>query len=685
MIERTNAAAGKVNLYSPTSSGYYPYWDSVYLRFTVSVYYGSRYLESCVFINNEPTPWKTYTSTSVSDFITRDFLVGIHSLKVVAYFLGDDPVQKTTSFTITSATDENDYCDLRIDKVHSSGYDGYDMTICVIEDILGYNLETDDYTKFHPIIYKQTRSSLREIYYYDPNNYTDYDLDGLTNDHNIKDQVWDTIAAKNSETSLYSYITDLHGTCFMTSLLQVVPRARIVFIEVDGGIFELIAAYKWLCEDVDPSSGITYRFEDLGIDVLCTAQDHIGYNRIENWIELMSTDSDNPVIVVAPTGNSNQNYVSSPADLEYTIGVGGVQDSDPIQLFDSFLSIKNCWDYANPENFDYDIDGSHYIRDGMGPISLCTTNLPNGITYDGVRFFDDFDDGYIEAWYYGTASQYLAGALWLRNSDWDTSSTTNNFQDGYCARIYKDTFTIFKSVDGSLTSLVSTTLPILWHNRWWHIEFEAVGSQLKAWLTDYSGTYYKFIQVQDSTYDSGYCGFSARTNMLDPRVMYIDSIIVKNYDEIVDWDGEITARQVNWIRYESYNPGRSAGSNYGTGIDITSICYGTKLGWNPMHPDNAQRNTEFSGTSNACPIAAGIITLGLQVYRCYHPSQAKLKYYNVRGLLLSTGDPHGEAPATNDDSIIAPAYPLLAPDYWHSEYGYGIIDAYEFWLACKSL
>jgi len=129
-------------------------------------------------------------------------------------------------------------------------------------------------------------------------------------------------------------------------------------------------------------------------------------------------------------------------------------------------------------------------------------------------------------------------------------------------------------------------------------------------------------------------------------------------------------------------------ANTGYGVDIAAIYWGTMLDWEPV-PDL----DEFAGTSNACPMVAGIIAL-LEQYQNHYKSGTDLTVSIVQTLFEETGDEPGAAPSSDKNEISGyldwineygsnpyyntfPYYTLA--DYPTYNCGWGIIDGYEMY------
>ncbi len=135
---------------------------------------------------------------------------------------------------------------------------------------------------------------------------------------------------------------------------------------------------------------------------------------------------------------------------------------------------------------------------------------------------------------------------------------------------------------------------------------------------------------------------------------------------------------------------RDIRANSGWGVDIAASFAGTILDWAPVPSFD-----EFAGTSNACPMVAGIIALLEEYQDSYRPNE-DLTVSLVQLLFQKTGDALGSAPSQQGEYIFGsyswlqnayPGYPYVA-DYEHAIYttsncGWGIIDGYEMWKYFK--
>ncbi|MCG3222453.1 MAG: S8/S53 family peptidase, partial [Candidatus Heimdallarchaeota archaeon] len=322
------------------------------------------------------------------------------------------------------------------------------------------------------------------------------------------------------------------------------------------------------------------------------------------------------------------------------------------------------WNYAHPEYFT--LSSQFYIGDGVNTQSLRAHGDSNGVTYDGVQYERNIPDCTIETWMRAHTTQYQVGALWLR-TDQNDPEANPTFQNGYCVLLYRDYAEIRKYVNGVKTTLDYQPLNQNWLNTWWHVKFQAEGSSLKAWIQKQGSSQIFELTATDTTFSDGKPGFSARTNLDsgDPptiRTLFFDELKIS----INHWYKELK-------------------SNYGYGVDILSIYRSTHIGWdvNPLDPYNPY----FSGTSNACPLVSGIITLIKQV-----DITLSIDDFNdprdEDSIFINIGDPLGYAPgdcsAPNEGTNeINGAFFGVNPYDETSNvalYGWGIIDAYEIYL-----
>ncbi|MHA1629182.1 MAG: S8 family serine peptidase [Candidatus Heimdallarchaeota archaeon] len=669
---------GSITIYAPQTNEEIYWLDYITIHFKVKTNGQNVFKLSKVFIDNQFI--KNYNSEEVSDSLVNSYYVGKHILKIQAYFISwATPIEMTRTIYIKSEIDHQDFHDLRIDKLQNLGLGGQGITICIIDKNLGTNAYYNGILSevYNPQIFMERGDKYRQIIYYDM-SWEDDDkiLNGFGKSNIAKKDIWEAIADDNSlESNSYDTVIDLHGTCVLSVLTQIAPHARFVFIkaEPNTGPHGYAAALQWLVEN--------NRFITFGIDILVMSWGiDTDIANIRTSLTTMANCGSNPVIPVAAVGNGNYNSVDFPAAYNNVIGVGGVQDSEFYGYSESFdykgeqdhFTSSNIWNYAHTDNFK--INGERYIHDGFNSLSLkalANKGDSSARTYDGVQFWDELQDGSIEAWFYGAHSQYQVGALWLRTGEIKNNQNPT-FSRGYMARLYNDELSIFKWDGTSLQKLTSKPLNVLWHNKWWHLKFEIVGDTLQAWAT--SDSYHTEVCAVDSdqTLSTGKAGFSARTNLAPDRYLYIDSLKIKDYKSYK-----------NWQRYTQWLPNDQGGSNYGRGLHVYAIGESTNLGWNPFYPKETDNEFEFSGTSNACPIVAGIIALLKQQWPNLNVDDFLQR--NEEGIILNTGDPLGYSPgdcnAPNEGAeMIHSAYIGVDPVVDQTETGWGIIDAYEMYL-----
>jgi len=138
-------------------------------------------------------------------------------------------------------------------------------------------------------------------------------------------------------------------------------------------------------------------------------------------------------------------------------------------------------DYAHPNYFSRETS-SFYVKDDDG-YSLKVTPDSNGKNYDGVQFNFTFSDGTIEGWFYPEGSYSLIPALWMRTTT--LNLTTNpSFTEGYMLRLYENKAYIQRrDTTNGWTILTSYNLGEYIEDNWWHMKFEANGTQLNGWVT----------------------------------------------------------------------------------------------------------------------------------------------------------------------------------------------------------
>ncbi len=132
------------------------------------------------------------------------------------------------------------------------------------------------------------------------------------------------------------------------------------------------------------------------------------------------------------------------------------------------------------------------------------------------------------------------------------------------------------------------------------------------------------------------------------------------------------------------------GVNWGYGIDIACISNRTILDWAPVPYDS-----EFGGTSNAEAIVAGIMAL-VEEYQDNYKSANDLDIFRAHTTLKNTSDAPNTPPRLQNATEIAGYYSGVSSNYSAFPYikhytlyetyyyGWGIIDAYEFWKYFKN-
>ncbi|TFG11076.1 hypothetical protein EU534_00140 [Candidatus Heimdallarchaeota archaeon] len=135
---------------------------------------------------------------------------------------------------------------------------------------------------------------------------------------------------------------------------------------------------------------------------------------------------------------------------------------------------------------------------------------------------------------------------------------------------------------------------------------------------------------------------------------------------------------------------KESGVNWGFGIDIACISNCTVLDWSPVPND-----CEFGGTSNAAPIIAGIMALVEEYQDNYKPAN-DLNIFRAHTTLKYTGDAPNDPPRLQNLTEVAGYYSFVSDEqstfpYFRNSaiyetylYGWGIIDAYEFWKYFKN-
>ncbi len=135
---------------------------------------------------------------------------------------------------------------------------------------------------------------------------------------------------------------------------------------------------------------------------------------------------------------------------------------------------------------------------------------------------------------------------------------------------------------------------------------------------------------------------------------------------------------------------RDTRANTGWGVEIAALFMGTILDWSPV-PDYP----EFGGTSNSCPLVAGILAL-LEQYQNNYKTNTDLNVTLIQTLFEKTGDEPGSPPSSNTTEIGGyidwindnNTYYLDFPYHDNATYaiydcGWGIIDGYEMFKYIK--
>ncbi|NHJ49224.1 MAG: S8 family serine peptidase [Asgard group archaeon] len=685
---------GTITITNPTANTEFYYLDKINVKYIIDVNPGFILQKSFVIVNGETRG--TFYGTDIDVNIYPNSYVGDCVITIKAnFFYNFIPKTKTSNPVIVklySAIDKDDISDLRIDKLHNMGYGGQGITICVIDLNLGFNdiyNGPSDLSKFHPSIYKEKSNTYREVYYYDVSWNFRLPLNGFGQSEESKKEIWETIAEENSRNHHnYETIQEIHGSYVMSSLIQVAPHARYVYINcaIDSapGFGDLGKALTWLTN--------FNRFRNLGIDILSISMG-TDSDQGSELFDIMINDPINPVIVLASAGNSYFNDVEYPAHYSNVIGVGGVQDNSIYQFYETFNVIdlrdgfsgntdNHIWKYHHRE-FYYSVYDESYFLNGFEKYSMKVIgdSTESDRDYDGIQFWDKMLDGSIEACLKIDGTQEQTVSLWLRTGE-EAPSSLVTFLEGYVVSLCNNEFKMRRYSYTDWLELDSKNINFDYIGKWVKIRFTINGDKLDAYLTNSEGLLIEELHAYDLLIDEkGKPGYSVSTRFDSPNYIYMDNIKIKTYDE----------NPIYWKRYHEWMPVPHEGlvvdlnfypvqgSSFGEGLDICSIFAATEIGWNPFIDDRLDENYEFAGTSNACPLVAGIIALNYQFWRQEHTTKLTVYRFlelNEEGIFVNTGDPEGMAPAENgEDPEGWSGYYIQKNEY----YGHGLIDAYEIY------
>ncbi|NHJ33727.1 MAG: S8/S53 family peptidase [Asgard group archaeon] len=284
-----------------------------------------------------------FTTEGLDSWFEKDYYpyayVGLHSVRVEAHYVNLNletyNAETVKTFDVIYSADTDDLDDLRISELHEAPryFDGTGVTICIIDDKIGCDVDYENeqgINFFHESLYRTCTGSYADIQYFADDN-DDGVWTELWESHDLSAK-WCCLYSRND--GQYTAIEDVHGTYVYSTIKQIAPDANYIFIEVDGSDLET----RYECLDWLNTNDY---YETLGIDIISMSWgpnywDWIledCYDDVESIFHQMATDSQNPVISVASSGNAAATYYTEtgayyPASFSDVIGVTGVPDSE---------------------------------------------------------------------------------------------------------------------------------------------------------------------------------------------------------------------------------------------------------------------------------------------------------------------------------------------------------------------
>jgi hypothetical protein len=397
LVQADDPDSGYVIIYSPTVNGKYPYWEGQIIHYRVVVRSGWELESSKIYIDGQ---YKGMYSQSIVNTTIHNLATKIHTLKIEVNCFRARPFQYEQYFTYRtfytySATDQDDIDNMRIDKMHDLGKAGQGVTICLMIDGLGYDGTLNDH--YHESIYKEYSNVIRDVEYFipyrpeQPKNTSFVKLNSSW-DSFTPSEKWEKIKERNSDR-----VGRNHGTGALSSLVQIVPHAKFIFIEHEGYVTDCLAALKWMSEE---NINEDYDIEIVNLYWSETKENIEFYLSMTNfwgsscptWDDFVgwcddivnASSSNRKTIIVAPSAVDGTTYHDTtnarfPAAFSSTIGVTGVYDDN---------WGNDSWDLRNGSTTREKDDNGYGID--IAALDNCTV-LPWNITSSPLGNYNKFD------------------------------------------------------------------------------------------------------------------------------------------------------------------------------------------------------------------------------------------------------------------------------------------------------
>lgn len=148
--------------------------------------------------------------------------------------------------------------------------------------------------------------------------------------------------------------------------------------------------------------------------------------------------------------------------------------------------------------------------------------------YEAAVLDFEVKDGYVEGWVKPVSNSYQTSGLMVRVTD-----SSSSMPNGYYVRLYRDILRLYKITNGVFTELGSHHMGEYFYTKWWHVKLEAIGPQLKVWISKTSTTH-----IDDPAITYNIAGDSTRYYIGRVAVVsrgsccgdtYYDDINVKGY------------------------------------------------------------------------------------------------------------------------------------------------------------
>ncbi len=273
----------------------------------------------------------------------------IHTLKIEvncfrARPFDYDQYNTFRTFYTYSATDQDDIDNMRINDTHNLGKAGQGVTICLMIDGLGYDDVIN--SNYHQSIYKEYSNVIRDVEYFVCDTSTigdDPSFKKLTQDWDqlTPSEKWDKIRIRSAGDT-----ENMHGTGALSSLVQIAPHAKYIFIEHHGDLWKTLAAVKWMAdEDIHKTYDIEVvnlywarnksEIENRLDDTAFWGENLPTWSDFEDWFDYIANDGglNQKVVIVSPAASTGTTYqgisdARYPAAFDTTIGVTGVNDDN---------------------------------------------------------------------------------------------------------------------------------------------------------------------------------------------------------------------------------------------------------------------------------------------------------------------------------------------------------------------